>query len=128
VRPPQRRRPEHFEAGRREAKARGVELEWVEADAANLPFADAEFDVVTSSFGAMFAPNHQAVADELVRVCRPGGTIGMLNFTPEGLAASFLGALTPYAPPLPPGAQPPSYGEARSTCVSSWVTGCNSWR
>jgi ubiquinone/menaquinone biosynthesis C-methylase UbiE len=95
--------PENFEAGRREAKTHGVELEWVEADAEELPFADSDFDVVMSSFGAMFAPNHQAVADELMRVCRPGGTIGMLNFTPEGLAADFFGALAPYAPPPPPG-------------------------
>jgi 2-polyprenyl-3-methyl-5-hydroxy-6-metoxy-1,4-benzoquinol methylase len=69
--------PENFEAGRREAAAHGVRLEWVEADAEALPFADGEFDVVTSAFGAVFAPNQQAVADELVRVCRPGGTIGL---------------------------------------------------
>ena len=88
-------------------KAQGVELEWVEADAEALPFADGEFDVVTSSFGAIFAPHHQAVADEMLRVCRPGGTIGMLNFTPEGLISDFFGALAPYMPPPPPGAQPP---------------------
>jgi ubiquinone/menaquinone biosynthesis C-methylase UbiE len=99
--------PENFEAGRREARARGVELEWVEADAEALPFADGEFDVVTSSFGAMFAPDHQAVADELVRVCRLGGTIGMANFTPEGLGAEFFEVFAPYAPPPPPGALPP---------------------
>jgi ubiquinone/menaquinone biosynthesis C-methylase UbiE len=99
--------PENFEAGRREAQARGVELDWVEADAEALPFGDGEFDVVTSSLGAIFAPNHQAVADELVRVCLPGGTIGMINFTPEGLAADFFEALAPYAPPPPPGALPP---------------------
>jgi ubiquinone/menaquinone biosynthesis C-methylase UbiE len=99
--------PEHFQAGRREAKAHGVELRWVEADAERLPFDDREFDVVTSSFGAMFAPNHRAVADELVRVCRPGGTIGMLNFTPEGLGADFFGVLAPYAPGPPPGALSP---------------------
>ena len=98
--------PENFEAGRREARARGVELEWAEADAEALPFGDGEFDVVTSSFGAMFAPDHQKVADELVRVCRPGGTIGMANFTPEGLAADFFGVLAQYAPP-PPQASPP---------------------
>jgi ubiquinone/menaquinone biosynthesis C-methylase UbiE len=98
--------PENFQAGRRQAKAHGG-LEWVEADAERLPFGDREFDVVTSSFGAMFAPNHQAVADELVRVCRPGGTIGMLNFTPEGLAAQFFGVLAPYAPGPPPGGLPP---------------------
>jgi ubiquinone/menaquinone biosynthesis C-methylase UbiE len=99
--------PENFEAGRREADARGVALEWVEADAEALPFADEEFDVVTSSFGAMFAPDHRAVADELVRVCRPGGTIGTASFTPEGLAAEFFGLFAPYMPPPPPGAEPP---------------------
>jgi ubiquinone/menaquinone biosynthesis C-methylase UbiE len=99
--------PENFEAGRREAEAHGVELEWVEADAEALPFADGEFDVVTSSFGAIFAPDHRAVADEMLRVCRPGGTIGMLNFTPEGLISDFFGALASYMPPPPPGALPP---------------------
>ncbi|MFN2491049.1 MAG: class I SAM-dependent methyltransferase [Actinomycetota bacterium] len=99
--------PANFEAGRREAKAHGVELEWMEADAEDLPFDESEFDVVTSSFGVIFAPNHHAVADELVRVCRPGGTIGMINFTPEGLAAGFFGVLAPYAPPSPPGAPSP---------------------
>jgi ubiquinone/menaquinone biosynthesis C-methylase UbiE len=99
--------PENFEAGRREARARGVELEWVEADAERLPFGDGEFDVVTSSVGAIFAPDHQAVADELLRVCRPGGTIGMINFTPEGLAAEFFELFGRYAPPPPAGALPP---------------------
>jgi len=99
--------PEHFEAGRREATARGVELEWVEADAESLPFGDGAFDAVTSSLGAIFAPDHRAVADELLRVCRPGGTIAMINFTPDGLAAGFFGALAPYMPPPPPDALPP---------------------
>jgi ubiquinone/menaquinone biosynthesis C-methylase UbiE len=99
--------PENFEAGRSEARARGVELDWVEGDAEALPFGAGEFDVVTSSLGAIFAPNHQKVADELVRVCRPGGTIGMLNFAPDGLAADFFGVLAPYMPPPPPGALPP---------------------
>lgn len=99
--------PENFEAGRREAAARGVEVEWVEADAEALPFDDGEFDVVTSSVGAIFAPHHQAVADEMVRVCKPGGTIGMINFTPRGTAADFFDVFVPYMPPPPPGAQPP---------------------
>lgn len=99
--------PEHFEAGREEARKRGVQLEWVEADAESLPFADGEFDVVTSSAGAIFAPNHQVVADELLRVCRPGGTIGMINFTPEGLAGQFFGIFGRYAPPPPSSALPP---------------------
>jgi ubiquinone/menaquinone biosynthesis C-methylase UbiE len=99
--------PENFDAGRREAAERGVELEWVEADAESLPFGDREFDVVTSSLGAIFAPDHQAVADELVRVCRPGGTVAMINFTPDGLAGRFFGTLAPYMPPPPPDALPP---------------------
>ena len=99
--------PENFEAGRREADAQGVEPDWVEADAEALPFGDGEFDVVTSSFGAIFAPDHQAVADEMLRVCRPEGTIGMLNFTPEGLISDFFGALAPYMPPPQQGALPP---------------------
>jgi SAM-dependent methyltransferase len=99
--------PEHFEAGRREAGTGGVELDWVEADAQALPFADGEFDVVTSCLGAIFAPDQEAVARELLRVCRPGGTIGMINFTPEGLAGAFFGLFARYAPPPPPGALPP---------------------
>ena len=103
--------PEHFDAGRRGAAAEGVELEWVEADAEALPFDDDAFDVVTSCFGAMFAPDQQAVADELVRVCRPGGTIGMMNFTPEGIGGEFFGVLAPFAPPPPSGAPPLLWGD-----------------
>ena len=99
--------PENLEAGRREARALGLELEWVEADAEALPFADGAFDVVTSSFGAMFAPDHRQVADELVRVCRPGGTIGMANFVPDGIAGQFFEIFGRHAPPPPPGALPP---------------------
>jgi ubiquinone/menaquinone biosynthesis C-methylase UbiE len=99
--------PENFDAGRRAAREAGVELEWVEGDAAALPFADAEFDAVTSCFGAMFAADHQAVANELLRVCRPGGTIGMMNFTPDGAGQDFFRVLSAYAPPPPPSALPP---------------------
>src|ERR687895_1585633 len=65
--------PELLAAGRERARVDELELEWVEADAENLPFEDGSFDVVMSAIGAMFAPHHQEVADELVRVCRPGG-------------------------------------------------------
>ena len=98
---------ENMQAGEREARRRGIELEWVEGDVQALPFAHGEFDVVTSSAGAMFAPDQEAVADELLRVCRPGGTIGMANFTPSGLAADFFGLLGPYLPPPPPEAPSP---------------------
>jgi ubiquinone/menaquinone biosynthesis C-methylase UbiE len=99
--------PELLEAGRGRAEAQGLELEWVEADAENLPFEDESFDVVMSSIGAMFAPRNQAVADELVRVCRPGGTIGLLSWTPEGMIGALFRTMGPFAPPPPPGAQPP---------------------
>jgi len=99
--------PELLDVGRGRAEAEGLELEWTPADAENLQFDDESFDVVMSCIGAMFAPQHQAVADELVRVCKPGGTIGMLNWTPEGMVGALFRAMGPFAPPPPPGAQPP---------------------
>ena len=99
--------PEHFAAGRRAAAAAGLELEWIEGDAEALPFDDGAFDVVTSCLGAMFAPDHRAVARELLRVCRPGGTIGMMNFTPGGIGGAFFALLAPYAPAPPAGTLPP---------------------
>ena len=103
--------PELFEAGRARARAAGVELEWIEADAEALPFEDDSFDVVISAIGVMFAPFHQVAADELARVCRPGGTIGLLSWTPEGMLGALFRLMGPYAPPPPAGAQsPPLWG------------------
>jgi SAM-dependent methyltransferase len=103
--------PELLEAGRGRAEAAGVELEWVEADAENLPFEDGSFDVVMSSIGAMFAPHHERTAAELGRVCRLGGTIGLLSWTPEGMIGALFRTMAPFAPPPPPGAQaPPLWG------------------
>jgi SAM-dependent methyltransferase len=99
--------PELLEAGRARAEAEGVELDWVEADAERLPFEDESFDAVISSLGAMFAPRHAVAAAELVRVCRPGGTIGLLSWTPEGMVGALFRTMKPFAPPPPPGAQPP---------------------
>jgi ubiquinone/menaquinone biosynthesis C-methylase UbiE len=99
--------PDLLESGRLAAEARGLEIDWREADAEALPFSDAEFDVVMSSVGVMFAPHHQASADELVRVTRPGGTIALLSWTPEGFIGEMFATMKPYAPPPPPGAQPP---------------------
>ena len=100
--------PEHFPAGKRNARKSGVEIEWVEADAEALPFGPAEFDVVTSAVGAMFAPRHERVADELLRVCKPGGTIAMANFPPAGVAADFFAVFAPYMPPPREGDLPPT--------------------
>ncbi|KUH85377.1 hypothetical protein AU186_01140 [Mycobacterium sp. GA-1999] len=99
--------PELFDAGRRIAAEHGVDVEWVEADAEALPFADDSFDIVMSCVGAMFAPHHQDTADEMLRVVRPGGTIGMINWTPQGFIGNLFATMKPYAPPPPPGAGPP---------------------
>ena len=99
--------PELFDEGRRQAEERGATLDWREADAESLPFADAEFDVVVSCVGVMFAPHHSVAADELVRVVRSAGRIGLLSWTPGGFVGQMLGTMRPYAPTPPPGAQPP---------------------
>ena len=103
--------PELLETGRINAKAQGVELDWQVADAEALPFHTDEFDAVMSCVGVMFAPHHQESADELVRVTRPGGTIALLSWTPEGFVGQLFAAMKAYAPPPPPGAQaPPLWG------------------
>ena len=99
--------PELLAAGQQRAQRQGAELQWRQADAEALPFADGEFDVVMSCLGVMFAPHHQAAADELLRVCRPGATIGVLSWTPDGFIGQMLAVMKPYAAPPPPGAQPP---------------------
>lgn len=99
--------PELLERGRQLAAAMDAKLEWRQADAEDLPFGDGEFDVVMSCVGIMFAPHHQVSADELVRVCRAGGTIGLVNWTPQGFIGRMFGVMKPYAAPPPPGAQPP---------------------
>jgi SAM-dependent methyltransferase len=99
--------PELLEAGRARAESEGLALDWVQADAERLPFDDESFDVVISSIGAMFAPHHQDVADELVRVCRRGGTIGLLSWTPEGMVGALFRTMGPFVPAPAPGVQPP---------------------
>jgi len=98
--------PELLDVGRAAAEAEGIELTWQTADAEALPFGDADFDVVLSSIGVMFAPHHELAADELARVCRPGGTIGVLSWTPNGFIGQLFATMKPYAPPPPPGASP----------------------
>ena len=99
--------PELLETGRLVAASIGAEISWQEGDAESLPFDDATFDVVVSCVGVMFASHHQASADELLRVCRPGGTIGLVNWTPEGFVGQMFATMKPYSPPPPRGAQPP---------------------
>jgi SAM-dependent methyltransferase len=96
-----------FPAARRRAAEAGVDVEWVAGDAMELPFDDDSFDVVTSTFGHMFAPDHAAAAGELARVCRPGGTIGLCCWTPEGKVGQMFIRLAAHMPPPPEGFQPP---------------------
>ena len=100
--------PVLLEQGVANAWAADVDIEWVEGDAQGMPFDDAGFDVVTSAVGVMFCPSHEQAAAELVRVCRPGGSIGLINWTPEGLIGSMFGVLAPFMPPPAPGVRPGS--------------------
>jgi ubiquinone/menaquinone biosynthesis C-methylase UbiE len=99
--------PELLAIGERVAADRGAKLTWEVGDAQALPYADNEFDTVLSCVGVMFAPKHQPSADELVRVCKPGGRVGLINWTPEGFIGQMFTTMKPYAPPPPPGAPPP---------------------
>ncbi len=98
--------PALLERGRERAAAERLEIEFVEADAADLPFEDGEFDVVMSIFGAMFAPDQEKTAAELLRVCKRGGRIGMANWTPDGSVGEMFMTIAKHAPP-PPGLNPP---------------------
>jgi len=99
--------PELIDEGRRKAETLGLRIGWEVDDAEALPYADASYDVILSCVGVMFAPHHQAAADELVRVTRPGGRIGLLNWTPEGFIGQMFATMKPFAPTPPPGVQPP---------------------
>jgi len=105
--------PDLLERGRAIAASHGVGLRWLEANAEALPCNSDEFDAVVSCVGVMFAPHHQRAADELVRVCRPGGVIGLISWTPEGFIGNMFATMKPYAAAPPPGAQPaPLWGNA----------------
>ena len=99
--------PELLEGGRRNAAAAGVEIDWVEGDAEELPFEDRAFDRVFSTFGHMFAPRHRRTADEMLRVCREGGVIATCCWTPEGTVGDVFRASASYMPPPPDFASPP---------------------
>ncbi|KOX12509.1 class I SAM-dependent methyltransferase [Nocardiopsis sp. NRRL B-16309] len=98
--------PSLVSAARRRAQAEGLSVDFQEADAEDMPFADDSFDYVLSAIGVMFTADHQRAADELVRVCAPGGRIGLVSWTPTGFVGDLLGTVGRYAAP-PPGAQPP---------------------
>lgn len=99
--------PKLLDAARERASAAGVEVELVEGDAEQLPFDDGAFDVVMSVFGAMFAPDHRRAAAELLRVCRPGGRVGVCAWTPQGMIGRMFMTVASHMPPPPEGFQPP---------------------
>ena len=99
--------PKLIELGRMRTENEGLGVEWVEADAEDLPFEDARFDCVTSAFGAMFAPRPDVVAAELFRVVRPGGTVGMVNWGPDSFPGEVFAAVGGYVPPPPVEVPPP---------------------
>lgn len=99
--------PELFQAGRRRAADAGVEIDWVEGDAEQLPSEDERFDVVFSTFGVMFAPRHAVAAREMTRVLRPGGRMGLATWTPEGTVADLFRTVAAELPAPPAIAEPP---------------------
>ncbi|MBV8807925.1 MAG: class I SAM-dependent methyltransferase, partial [Acidobacteriaceae bacterium] len=106
-----------LDRGRERAKAEGLPVTFRVADAEALPFANDSFDVVLSTFGVMFTPNQEQAADELMRVCRPGGKIGMANWTPEGFVGRLFKIIGKYVPP-PPGVKSPALWGNKAHLIS----------
>jgi ubiquinone/menaquinone biosynthesis C-methylase UbiE len=102
--------PSLLEAGRARAQAEGHAIRFQEADAEKLPFADASFDAVLSTFGVMFTPDQERAAAELARVCRPGGKIGLANWTPESFIGQLFRTTGKYLPPAPGVRSPALWG------------------
>ena len=105
--------PALLESGRARATANGLSIKFMEADAESLPFDDASFDAVVSTFGVMFAPNQAQAASELMRVCKRGGRIGLANWTPDGFIGQVFKTLGKYLPP-PAGAKSPALWGTRA--------------
>lgn len=105
--------PALLEAGQRRAQAEGYDIRFQEADAENLPFADASFDAVMSTFGVMFTPDQEKAAAEMARVCKPGGKIGLANWTPESFIGQLFRTIGKYVPP-PAGLKSPSLWGTRA--------------
>jgi ubiquinone/menaquinone biosynthesis C-methylase UbiE len=99
-----------LDRGRQRAAAERLQIAFQEADAEKLPFADASFDAVLSTFGVMFTPDQQQAANELARVCRPGGKIGLANWTPDGFIGQLFKTIGKYVPPAPGVKSPALWG------------------
>ena len=129
--------PELFATARRRADVLRVDVDWVEGDAEDMPFDDDRFDRVLSVFGVQFAPRHRVAAQELARVCRPGGRIGLVNWTPGGQVGELFRILGRYLPPAPGYASPPPlWGDeehvrdlfAGTSVELEFARGFNPWR
>ncbi len=105
--------PALLERARTRANAEGLEVDFVEGDAEALPFPDASFDAAISVYGAMFAPNHRRAAAELARVTRPGGTIALASWTPEGFLGDLFRTISDHVPPPPALVPPLAWGTER---------------
>jgi ubiquinone/menaquinone biosynthesis C-methylase UbiE len=114
--------PQLLEHGRRRAKAEGLKVEFVEGDAEDLPFPDGSFDYVLSAIGAMFAPDQQKVATELIRVSKSGGTIGMINWKPDGFIGELFKLIARHVPP-PPGLKPAALWGTKDHVISLFGDG-----
>lgn len=102
--------PDLLEKAGKRADNRGLDVEWVEGDAEDLPFADGRFDCVLSTFGVQFAPRHEVAARELARICAPGGIIGLASWTPEAPPMRILALIASYLPPPEFALPPPLWG------------------
>ena len=112
--------PELLQRSRARAAAQELTLDYREANAHALPFGDGEFDIVMSAIGAMFAPEHRRAASELVRVRRPGGTIGLISWTAEGFFGRMLSTIRPYRPSLSPAVPGRRCGDVNATSPGCW--------
>jgi ubiquinone/menaquinone biosynthesis C-methylase UbiE len=119
--------PALLEQGRVRAAAEGATIDFREADAENLPFADNSFDVVLSTFGVMFTPNQDRAASELLRVCKPKGKIGLANWTPEGFIGQVFKTLGKYLPP-PAGIKSPALWGTRARLTEMFDAGASAVR
>jgi ubiquinone/menaquinone biosynthesis C-methylase UbiE len=113
--------PALLERARERAAAERLDIEFREADAEALPFADASFDVIVSTFGVMFTPDQERAAAEMVRVCKHGGKIGLANWTPEGFIGQLFKTIGKYVPP-PSGARSPALWGTRTRITELFET------
>ena len=111
--------PALLERGRGRAIAEGLDVTFETADAEALPYPDAGFDVILSTFGVMFAPDHDKSAAEMLRVCRPGGRIGLASWTPQGFLGDLFRTVAKHVPPMPGVRSPLLWGTPSISAVCS---------